>query len=64
MNIQKGFILTSSTTTGIAGTFYDCLFPLEKWEILGTALPAMGVATESFVNPKYGWSLNPVVCTV
>ena len=24
----------------------------------------MGVATESFVNPKYGWSLNPVVCTV
>ena len=64
MNIQKGFILTSSTTTGIAGTFYDCLFPFEKWEILGTALPAMGVATESFVNPKYGWSLNPVVCTV
>lgn len=64
MNIQKGFILTSSTTTGIAGTFYDCLFPFDKWEILGTALPAMGVATESFVNPKYGWSLNPVVCTV
>lgn len=65
MNIDEGYILTSSsTTTGIAGTFYDCLFPLNKWKILGAALPSTGVATESFINPKHGWSLNPVVCNV
>lgn len=64
MNIQKGYILTSSSTTGIAGTFFDCLTPLGNWMILGAPLPSMGVATESFINPRHGWSLNPVVCTV
>ena len=64
MNIEGGYILTSSTTTGIAGTFYDCLYPVANWEILGAALPSTGVATESFINPKHGWSLNPVVCNV
>ena len=61
---RQGYILTSSTTTGIAGTFYDCLYPVANWEILGAALPSTGVATESFINPKHGWSLNPVVCNV
>lgn len=60
MNIEGGYILTSSTTTGVAGTFYDCLYPVANWEILGAALPSTGVATESFINPKHGWSLNPV----
>lgn len=64
MNIEGGYILTSSTTTGVAGTFYDCLYPVANWEILGAALPSTGVATESFINPKHGWSLNPVVCNV
>lgn len=64
MNIQKGYILTSSATTGVAGTFYDCLAPFNNWKILGASLPSSGVATESFINPRHGWSLNPVVCTV
>lgn len=64
MDIQQGYVLTSSATTGIAGTFFDFLYPFEKWEILGSSLSSRGVATESFINPQYGWSLNPVVCTV
>lgn len=63
MNIRQGFVLTSSATaTGMAGTFYDCI--TNNWGLLGADLPSTGVATESFINPKHGWSLNPVVCTV
>lgn len=64
MNIRNGYIITSSTTKGVAGTLFDCLYPVADWKILGAALPSTGVATESFINPKHGWSLNPVVCTV
>lgn len=64
MNIQKGYVITSSATKGVAGTFYDCMLPVASWEILGSSLPSTGIATESFINPIYGWSLNPVVCTV
>lgn len=64
MDIRQGYVLTSSSTTGIAGTFFDLLYPFNKWEILGASLTSRGVATESFINSQYGWSLNPVVCTV
>lgn len=64
MNIERGFILTGSSTTALSGTLYDCLLPLGNWEIVGTSLPAMGVATDRFVNAKHNWVLNLVTCTV
>lgn len=64
LNIQWGCVLTSGTTTGVSGTMMNCLFPLKRWALVGSALPCYGVATEAFINPKYPWSLNPVVCSV
>lgn len=64
LNIQQGFMLSSSTTSGITGTMLNCLSPLKRWALVGSPVSCHGVATEAFVSPKYPWSLNPVVCTV
>lgn len=64
LNIQQGFILTSSSTAGISGTMLNCISPLKRWALVGSSLACHGVATEAFVSPKYPWSLNPVVCLV
>lgn len=64
LDIQQGFILSSSSTGGVAGTMLNCLAPLERWALVGGPITCQGVATEAFISPKYPWSLNPVVCTV
>lgn len=64
LNIQQGFILSSSSTGGLSGTLLNCLAPLERWALVGSPITCQGVATEAFVSPKYPWSLNPVVCMV
>lgn len=64
LDIQLGLILTSNATVGIAGSLLNCLSPLGRWGIIGSSVACQGVATEAFINPKYPWSVNPVVCTV
>lgn len=64
LNIQQGFILTSSATAGISGTLLNCLIPLQRWGLVGSSITCNGVATEEFTDSRYPWSLNPVVCTV
>lgn len=64
LNIQRGYVLTSNTTAGVSGTMMNCLFPLNKWSVVGSPLACHGVATEAFTHPKFLWTLNPVVCNV
>lgn len=64
LDIQQGFILSSSTTAGITGTMLNCLAPLNRWALVGSSIACNGVATEAFISPQHPWSLNPVVCAV
>ncbi|MEG1564507.1 MAG: S41 family peptidase [Bacteroides sp.] len=64
LNIELGMIITSGTTSGISGSLYAWLAPLNKWGLVGAPLTCHGVATETFINPEKTWAFNPVVCTV
>ncbi|MBC8595105.1 hypothetical protein H8744_17995 [Oscillospiraceae bacterium N12] len=64
MNLSYGFIISSSTTSGMAGIMLNCIVPHGKYVLIGSNVACPGVTTEAFISPERTWALNPVVCTV
>lgn len=65
LNIQQGFIITSSATSpSVAGSFLNCLSPLQRWALIGSNLSCWGVAAEQYINENLSWAVSPIVCYV
>ncbi len=65
MNIQQGFVITSTqTSASIAGVFLNCISPLKRWALVGSNLTCWGMAAETFINRNFNWGLSPIVCYV
>ena len=65
LNIQRGFIITSTSTSGtITGLMLNSLEPLAKWGLIGSAVASSGYLTERFTDSRYPWALNLVVSNV
>lgn len=65
LNIQQGFILTSSATSpAVTGVFLNCLTPLKRWALIGSSVKCWGYGTEQYIDPRFTWGVKPVVCEV
>ena len=65
LNIQQGFIISSSSTSAsVAGSFLNCLSPLQRWALVGSNLSCWGMAAQQYINYDLSWSLSPIVCYV
>lgn len=65
LNIQQGFIITSAATSpSVTGVFLNCLTPLKRWALIGSAVKCWGYGTEVYTDPRFNWGVKPVVCEV
>lgn len=64
LNLPTVYIITSTTTAGAAEMLINCLKPYMTVVLIGQTTKGENVATETFLNPKYPWTLRPVVCEV
>ena len=65
LNIRQGFIITSSSTSAsVAGSFLNCLSPLQRWALVGANLSCWGMAAEQYINHDLSWAFSPIVCYV
>ncbi len=65
LNIYQGFVISSSATSpGVTGVFLNCISAVQPWALIGSSIKCWGFATENFTNPRFAWSVNPVVCSV
>lgn len=64
LNLNKLYVLTSSTTGSAAEMLINCLKPYMDVVIVGGTTKGVTVATETFASNKYLWVLRAVVCEV
>ena len=65
LNIRQGFIITSSSTSAsVAGSFLNCLSPLQRWALVGSNLSCWGMASQQYINHDLSWTFSPIVCYV
>lgn len=64
LNLSRIYVLTSTTTAGMAEILINGLKPYMQVIIIGENTKGEYIATEPFRNPTYQWEVRPVVCEV
>lgn len=64
LNLSHIYILTSSTTAGLAEMLINCLQPSMQVTLIGETTKGEYVLTEPFMSPTFQWVLRPAVCEV
>lgn len=64
LNLQRLFVLTSTTTAGMAEMLINGLRPYMQVVLIGENTKGEYVATEGFKNPSFQWEVRPAVCEV
>lgn len=64
LDLQRVFILTSSTTAGAAEMLINCLRPHMEVILIGSTTAGQRYGTATYISDTYQWALSPVVCEV
>ena len=64
LNLSRVYVLTTSATAGAAEMVINCLEPYMDVVVIGGTTKGENVATGTFTNNFYHWTIHPVVCEV
>lgn len=64
LNLSTVYILTTKETAAASEMVINCLKPYMDVVLIGETTQGENVATETFTNRQFNWSIHPVVCEV